>query len=114
MPIQNGEKFHSMYGSLYEKSDRRHFIGEVDSAKGSVCRIHGFVFTYDDKKTAFVKKPEKKETIINVAESGYISNAVDPSLVLENVLYTYSQDDGLINTDDKDFSLNINEFGSKN
>lgn len=113
MFIEIGEKFHVMYRSLYEKSTRRHFIGEVFSSQGSVCRLHGFAFIYDDKKTEFVKKPDKRTTIINVAESGYIVNVIDTSVIIENVYYKYAQDVGLIATDDKEFSLNINEFGAK-
>lgn len=113
MFIEISEKFHVMYRSLYEKSTRRHFIGEVLSSQGSVCRMHGFAFIYDVKKTEFVKKPDKRTTIINLAESGYVVNVVDPSVVIENVHYKYSQDIGLIATDDKEFSLDINEFGAR-
>lgn len=113
MVIEVGEKLHIMYRSLYEKSTRRHFIGEVVAAKDSLCRLEGFVFVYDDKSTEFVKKKEKRITIIDVAESGFIANVIDPAAVLENVHYKYSQGVGLIATDDKSFTLDINEFGSK-
>lgn len=113
MVIEVGEKLHIMYRSLYEKSTRRHFIGTVTSAKDALCRIDGYVFIYDDKNTEFTKKPELRSTIINLAESGYVVNLIDKNVALENVHYKYAQNVGLIATDDKGFSLNINEFGSK-
>jgi hypothetical protein len=113
MMIEKGEKLHVMYRSLFENSIRRHFLGEVLAAEGSVCRLEGFVFVYDKKSTEFIRKPEKRVTIIDVSESGYIVNIIDKKVILENVSYKYARDIGLIATDDKGFSLNINEFGSK-
>lgn len=113
MIVEVGEKLHVMYRSLYEKSTRRHFIGEVKAVDRSLCRIEGYVFVYDDKSTEFIKKAEKRITIIDVAESGFIVNVIDPTVVLENVRYKYAPNVGLIATDNNNFTLNINEFGSK-
>ena len=111
--IEVGEKLHIMYRSLYEKSTRRHFIGKVIAAKDALCRLEGFVFIYDERLTEFTRKQEMRTTIIDVAESSFIVNIINPDVVLEEVRYTYAQNIGLIATDDKDFSLNINEFGAK-
>jgi hypothetical protein len=102
-----------MYRALYENSIRRHFLGEVQVAEGPVCRLEGFVFVYDQKTTEFIRKAEKRITIINLSESGYIVNIINQEVILENVTYKYAQGVGLIATDNKSFSLNINEFGSK-
>jgi hypothetical protein len=82
-------------------------------AEGSVCRLQGYVFIYDQKSTMYVKKPEKRITIIDLAESGYVVNVIDNNVVLADVNYRYTQGVGLVATDEKDFALNINEFGSK-
>jgi len=113
MIIEKGEKIHIMYRALYENSTRRHFLGEVLAAEGSICRLEGYVFVYDQKTTEFIRKPEKRVTIIDVSESGYIANMIDQAVNLGNVNYKYAQGVGLIATDNKSFSLNINEFGSK-
>ena len=113
MVIKVGEKLHIMYRSLYENSTRRHFLGSVVTANDSLCKIEGYVFIYDEKKTEFIRKPELRTTIMDLAESGYIVNIIDSGVELENVRYRYTQDVGLVATDNKDFSLNINEFGSK-
>ena len=113
MIIETGEKIHVMYRALYENSTRRHFLGEVIAAEGPVCRLEGFVFVYDQKTTEFIRKPEKRATVIDLSDSGYITNIIDRGVNLDNVNYKYVQDIGLIATDSKEFSLNINEFGAK-
>jgi len=113
MIIEKGEKIHVMYRALYENSTRRHFLGEVKMTEGAICRLEGFVFFYDQKTTEFIRKPEKRTTIIDLSESGYIANIIDPEINLDNAIYKYAQGIGLIATDNKGFSLNINEFGSK-
>ncbi len=113
MVIDVGEKLHIVYRSLYEKSTRRHFIGTVVAAKDALCRIEGYVFIYDVRKTEFIKKPELRTTIIDLAESGYVVNVIDNNVMLEDLHYKYAQDIGLVVTDDRGFMLNINEFGAK-
>ncbi|BCE00023.1 hypothetical protein [Marinicellulosiphila megalodicopiae] len=113
MIIEVGEKVHVMYRSLYEKSMRRHFIGTVTAAKDALCRIEGYVFIYDDKKTEFVRKPELRTTIMDLAESDYIVNLIDSNVIISDIRYKYAQGVGLVASDNKDFSLNINEFGVK-
>ena len=113
MIIEKGNKVHVIYRALFENSSRRHFLGEVREAEGSVCRFEGFVFIYDQKSTMFLRREERRITIIDLAESGYVVNIIDQNIILDNVTYKYTQGVGLIATDDKRFSLNINEFGVK-
>jgi hypothetical protein len=113
MIIEVGEKLHIIYRSLYEKSTRRHFVGEVVAAKDSLCRITGYVFIYDERLTEFHRKQGERTTLIDVAESGFITNLIDNQVVIEDIRYSYHQNLGLVATDGKDFLLNINEFGPK-
>ncbi len=113
MVIEKGEQVHVMYRALYESSGRRHFLGEVQVADGAICRVEGYVFVYDQKSSSYTKKPEKRVTIMDLSESGYIVNLIDKKVNLEDVFYRYEQDVGLVAVDGKGFSLNINEFGAK-
>jgi hypothetical protein len=61
----------------------------------------------------FNKKPEKRISVIDLSESGYIVNLIDKAVALEHISYKYEQAVGLVATDGKEFSLNINEFGAK-
>ena len=113
MIISKGDKVHVVYRALYEKSTRRHFLGEVVEAEGALCRMEGYAFVYDVKSAQYKKKPEKRLTIVDLAESGYIVNIIDASLDLDSVQYKYLLDIGLVATDGKNFSLDIHEFGIK-
>jgi len=113
MIVEVGEKVHVVYRALYEGSNRRHFMGEVKSVYGTVCRLVGKVFVYDPKSTMFVKKDEIRTTIIDLAESGYIVNIINRDVEIDKVMYKYESGAGLILTDGKGYLLNINEFGSK-
>lgn len=113
MLVGKGEKLHIMYRSFYEKSARRHFVGEVIEVEGAICRLEGYAFIFDDRKGEFTRKADKRTTIIDVAESGVVSNVISPDVVVGEVRYRYVQDVGLVATDGKEFTLNINEFGAR-
>ena len=113
MIVEKGEKLHVIYRALYDNSTRRHFLGEVITVEGPVCRLEGFVFVYDQKSTEFIRKPESRITIIDLSDSGYITNLIDQEVNLDKVIYKYAPGIGLVATDNNGFSLNINEFGAK-
>ncbi len=113
MIIENGTKVHIIYRALYETSIRRHFLGEVTAADGALCCVEGFAFVYDPKSTMYIKKPEKRTTVVDMGESGYIVNVIDSGVNIDNVVYKYISDVGLVATDNRNFILNINEFGAR-
>ncbi|MGB5211406.1 MAG: hypothetical protein WBO47_09165 [Gammaproteobacteria bacterium] len=113
MVIDKGDKVHIVYRALYDNSTRRHFLGEVLATEGAVCRVEGYAFVYDRKTTMFEKKPDKRTTILDLGESGYVVNVIESNVDLDSVCYDYLRDVGLVATDGKAFLLNINEFGSK-
>ena len=113
MIIEEHEKVHIIYRALYDQSIRRHIVGEVEGVEGSICRIHGYIFIYDSKATKFVRKNRKRTTIVDVAESGYIVNVINPDVDLDSVEYRYISGEGDVVTDGKGFQMNINEFGSR-
>ena len=110
MIIESGDKVHLVYRALYENSTRRHFLGQVIDVERAVCRLEGFSFIYDSKSAEYRRKPELRTTIVDLGESGYIVNIVDPKVILKNVIYQYNRDVGLVVTDGLDFILDINEF----
>jgi hypothetical protein len=114
MIIEEGSKVHIVHRALFDKSTRRHFFGEIVEADGALCRIEGFAFIFDVKSETYKKRPEKRTTIVDLGSSGFIVNIVDSSVDINSVTYRYVRDVGLVITDDKNFVLNINEFGSKN
>jgi hypothetical protein len=111
MLIEKGTKVHVAYRALYEKSTRRHFLGEVVAVDGVVCLMEGFAFVHEPKLETYKRKPERRKTVIDLAESGYVVNIIDPTVILDDVSYKYLQETGMVATDGKGFSLDINEFG---
>ncbi len=111
MIIEKHAKLHIIYRALYEKSTRRHFLGEVVQAEGVVCLLQGYAFVYDPQLETYARKPELRRTVIDLAESGYVVNLIDPSVNLDDVTYKYVRETGMVATDGKNFTLDINEFG---
>jgi hypothetical protein len=114
MLIDVGTKLHVVYRALFEKSTRRHFLGEVVEVEGVVCVLQGYAFVYDPKLESYQRKPEKRSTVIDLAESGYVVNIINANVNLDEVAYKYLQNIGMVATDGKNFSLDINEFGLRN
>ncbi|MGH8234853.1 MAG: hypothetical protein ACREPU_11775 [Rhodanobacteraceae bacterium] len=81
--------------------------------KDALCRLEGYFFVYDDRKTEFIKIEEIRTTIIDLSNSGLVINVIDANISLDDVRYMYAQGVGLVATDGKDFSLNINEFSAR-
>ena len=113
MIIAVNDKVHIVYRALYENSTRRHFIGEVTACEGALCRLEGYAFVHDAKSGLYSKKTERRTTIVDLAESGYIVNVIDSSVNIDAVTYRYLSEVGLAATDGNQFILDINEFGVK-
>jgi hypothetical protein len=111
MIVSKGEKLHIVYRRHFDSEMRRHFIGEIIEAKDAVVRLKGNAIIYDNSKNAYAKKPETRTTIIDLAASGYIVNIIDIDVDINELHYVYDNNKRLILTDDKNFSLDINEFG---
>ena len=114
MLIEEGTKLHVSYRAVFEKSTRRHFLGVVTKCDGVVCLLQGYAFVYDPKLETYQRKPEIRTTVIDLAESGYVVNIIDANVNLDDVRYKYLQETGMVATDGKSFSLDINEFGLRN
>ena len=113
MIITQGEKVHIVYRALYENSTRRHFLGQIAEVDSTRCRIVGYAFIFDRKTDTLIRRPERRTTIVDLSESGYIVNVIDRGVDLDEVTYRYLSEVGLVVTDEKAFALNINEFSAK-
>jgi len=113
MVISKGEKVHIIRRRNFADDLRRHFIGEVKEVNGRVVRVEGYVFIFDSTKSYYFKIDKKRTTVIDLADSGYIVNIIPPDVNIENLVYKESREKRLVVTDEKSFSLDINEFGIK-
>lgn len=113
MLVTPGEKVHVIYRAFYDGSLRRHFVGTVLAAEGALCRVEGYTFVTDTQTHMFERKPGPRTTMVDLAHPGYIANVIHPDTVIDEVAYHYVRDVGLVCTDGKAFSLNINEYGAR-
>jgi uncharacterized protein YllA (UPF0747 family) len=78
---------------------------------GSIVRLLGYTIIFDKTKNVFVKSREVRATIMDLAESGYIVNFIPDDVNIADLIYKYDNEKKLIMTDEKSFTLDINEFG---
>lgn len=112
MIVKPGEKVHVIARRRFDGELRRHFVGEIKEVFETSARIQGHVFIFSSVDSKFVKKPELRTTIVDLAESGYIVNIIPPEVVIDQLRYLLSDERKLVVTDNQDFSLDINEFGA--
>ena len=113
MLIGKGEKIHVVYRRIYEGAATRHFIGEVLEAEGPVVRAEGHVYVLDSFENRYKRKPEKRTTLLNLAESGYVVNLIPADVDLSKLVYRPNDQKYMVVTDGAGFSLDINEFGAR-
>ena len=111
MVLELGEKIHVIIRRNFEGDLRRHFIGEVIAASGILVRLAGYAFVLDSTTGKYIRCPEKRIRIISLAESGYVINVLPANAEIQNAQYTKTQENRLVVSDGKTFSLDINEFG---
>jgi hypothetical protein len=82
------------------------------SSDGLLVRAKGYTFALDTATNQYIKQPDIRVRIFGVGDSGIIVNVLPPTANLSEAKYTYDQNMRLVVTDGKNFSLDINEFGS--
>ena len=112
MLIEISEKVHVVVRRTFETDLRRHFIGEIKAANGSIARIEGYFMVFDKSKNTFIKKPSQRITLMNLSSSGYWVNIIPKDAKLADLKYTYDSNNKLKITDRESFELDINEFGA--
>lgn len=110
LPILNlGEKVHVITRRLFEDDLRRHFVGEVTAIRDGRFRAEGFTFVFDTAMNQFVKRPEVRTRVFSL-DAHQIINVLPNSVSITNLIYKVAHR-SLVITDEKGFSLEINEFG---
>jgi len=109
MILNTGEKVHIIERRYFSDDLRRHFVGEVVQYEARVVRVKGIAWIYSPADGRFQKKPEKRERVLCLGDRLTI-NIIPPEVELEAIRYAFIEKIGLVVTDDKNFSLDINEF----
>lgn len=109
MILRKGEKIHVIHRRLFEKEPHRHFIGVVDEYENGVARVTGQVYTVDQVKFAFIRRPEKRTRIISVVSGDLLVNVIPASVDLEKIVYKQEAKSVRV-TDGGDWYLDLSEF----
>ena len=110
MLLKAGEKIHVMTRRGFDSDLRRHFAGQVVDATDGAVWVQGYVFVFYPGPNEYVRRPELRERIIALCDAENITNIIPPSVQLEELVYRASEQNRLVMTDRRSFSLDINEF----
>lgn len=110
MLVKIGEKVHIIMRRLFDEYIRRHFVDEIVTAEGVIVRTKGYSFIYDAFKNQYLQSPEKRISIFDLSESGYIVNIIPKSVNIEKLTYKTVERSHLVITDGSSFNLGIDEF----
>ncbi|MBZ0165486.1 MAG: hypothetical protein K8I00_01675 [Candidatus Omnitrophica bacterium] len=114
MVLQQGEKVHVITRRLFDGDLRRHFVGEIKAVADGIARVEGYVFVYDSGISGFVKREEIRTRIVSISDFGQVINVIPANVNLDNLVYKFTPQQRLVVTDNADFHLDINEFGTRN
>ena len=114
MLLQAGEKVHVITRRCFDGDLRRHFVGQVVAAAESTVRVRGYTFVFYPGPNEYVRRPDLRERIISLSDAGNIINVIPQNVQLEELAYRPSEQNRLVVTDRKSFSLDINEFSGIN
>ncbi|MCJ7735180.1 MAG: hypothetical protein MUP11_11600 [Anaerolineales bacterium] len=112
MTVQVGEKLHIITRRLFEGDLRRHFAGVVEEVTGTIIRVRGYVFVFDEGVNEFVRRNEERRRLFSVSDAGLVINILPLETEVEDLRYKMNDLANRVLTDGKTFSLNISEFSS--
>ena len=110
MILEKKEKVHIVERRQFAEDLRRHFVGEIVKSESNAIRVKGYVWIFDGLKTQWVRKPEVRERVL-YASDRFTINIIPQAVDLNTLKYITVPQKGLVVTDGKEFSLDINEFG---
>ena len=109
MILRSGEKIHVIHRRLYEKDPHRHFIGTVESYEQGVARVVGHVYTVDNAKFQYMRRPELRTRLISVVSGDLLVNIIPSSVNLEKIAYKQEKKSVRV-SDGSDWFLDLSEF----
>jgi len=105
-----GDKLHVMTRRLFTGDVHRHFVGEISAVSDPLFRAAGYVFVYDPGTNTYFKHPELRTQLFSISDFGHVITVLPRLVDMESLRYEIV-DGRLMLVDDRDFSLEIAEFG---
>lgn len=110
MIFEKGEKVHIITRRQFENDVRRHFAGIVIDSSDFTMRVEGYVFVHNLSDNQFEKRFEKRMRIVSLVDANNLINVIPRNIEIDALEYFTSDNNRLVLTDNKGFTLDINEF----
>jgi hypothetical protein len=104
-----GEKVHIIHRRRFVKEPHRHFVGVVDAYENGVARVTGYIFSVDQGKAKFLRRPDPRTRLVSVVSGEILLNVLPPSVNLEKIQY-HQEPKAVRVSDGSDWHLDISEF----
>ena len=108
-----GDKLHIMTRRLFADDVHPHFVGEISAVAGPLFRAQGYSFVFDSGTNSYVKHPEARTRLFSLSDAGHVINVIPREVDLNSLQYR-TVAGRLAISDNRGFSLEINEFGQSN
>jgi hypothetical protein len=108
-----GDKLHIMTRRLFADDVHPHFVGGIIAVADALFRAHGYSFVFDSGTNSYVKHPEARTRLFSLSDAGHIINVIPREVDVDSLQY-HIVAGRLAITDNRRFSLEINEFGQSN
>jgi hypothetical protein len=108
--LSKGEKVFIITRRLFDRDIRRHFVGEIQDVSGAVSRVQGYVFVYDEGTNDFIRRDKLRTCLFPLIDARILITVLPRETMLADVHYTSDKQHRRVITDEKTFSLNVNEF----
>jgi len=112
MIVETGEKVHVIERRQFAEDLRRHFVGQVTRCTESAIRVRGHAWVHDHVKGDYIRKPDKRERVMHLGDR-LVINILPADVNLDELKYLDIPRAGLVVTDEKGFTLDINEFKAR-
>jgi len=112
MVISRGEKVHVITRRQFEADLSRHFAGVVEEAAEGIVRAVGYTCVYDQAKSEFVRRGERRTRLFGSGDAGLIINVLPETVDLESLRYSPDENGLRALTDAQGFEMIIGEFGA--
>jgi hypothetical protein len=107
--LSPGEKVHIIHRRNFEKEPHRHFAGVVDAYENGLARVTGHVYTVEQAKFRFIRRPELRTRIVSLLSGDVLMNILPASVDLDKIVYQ-QETNAVRVTDGSDWHLDLSEF----
>jgi hypothetical protein len=112
MILSKGEKVFVITRRLFHGDLRRHFVGEVQKVSDLTMRVQGYAFIFDEPTSQFIRREDQRTRIFPLTDAGLVINVIPGDVTIADVLYKMNEQNQRVITDDKLFSINVDEFAT--